>query len=69
MYNPLGKDMALLFEQTWIPFTQGYFVPCSVEIGPEVLEKKIFKISSMHFRYFQLIYPLENGIELYLNKP
>ena len=31
------------FEQTWIPFTQGWFVPSLIEIGPVVLEKKIFK--------------------------
>ena len=30
------------FEQTGIPFTQGCFVPSLVEIGPVVLEKKIF---------------------------
>ena len=30
------------FEQTWIPFTQGCFVPSLVEIGSVVLEKKIF---------------------------
>ena len=29
------------FEQTWIPFTQEYFVPSMVEIGPVVLEKKM----------------------------
>ena len=29
------------FEQIWIPFTQGCFVPSLVEIGPVVLEKKI----------------------------
>ena len=28
------------FEQTWIPFTYGCFVPSLVEIGPVVLEKK-----------------------------
>ena len=27
------------FVQTWIPFTQGCFVPSLVEIGPEALEK------------------------------
>ena len=36
-YLPLGPS----FEQTWIPFTQGYFVPSLVEIGPVVLEKKM----------------------------
>ena len=30
------------FEQTWIPFTQGCFEPSMVEIGPVILEKKIF---------------------------
>ena len=29
------------FEQTWIPITQGCFVPTLVENGPVVLEKKI----------------------------
>ena len=29
---------SLSFEQIWIPFTQEYFVPSLVEIGPEVLE-------------------------------
>ena len=29
------------FEETWIPFTQGCFVPSLVEIGPVVLEKKM----------------------------
>ena len=35
------------FDQTWITFTQECFVPSWVEIGPVVMEKKIFK-------YFQL---------------
>ena len=29
------------FEQIWIPFTQGHFVPNLVKIGPVVLEKKM----------------------------
>ena len=37
------------FEQTWIPFTQGCFVPRLVEIGPVVLEKKIFKFHQCIF--------------------
>ena len=40
---PLGKGWGPLFEQTWIPFTQGYFVPSLVEIGPVILMKKIFQ--------------------------
>ena len=39
--SPLGKRRDHSFEQTWISFTQGCFVPCLVEIGPVVLEKKI----------------------------
>ena len=31
----------LPLEQTWIPFTQGCFVPSLIEIGPVVLEKKM----------------------------
>ena len=35
------KAWALSYEQTWIPFTQGCFLPSLVEIGPVVLEKKM----------------------------
>ena len=35
------KRAGPLFEQTWIPFTQGCSVPCLIEIGPVVLEKKM----------------------------
>ena len=41
---------------TWIPFTQGFFVPSSVEIGPVVLEK-ISKFCQCIFRYFVMISP------------
>ena len=37
----LGKGQGSPFEETWIPFTQGWFVPSLVEIGPVVLEKKM----------------------------
>ena len=47
------------FEQNWIIFSQGCFVPSLVEIGPVALEKKIFLISSMNFRYFVIISPLK----------
>ena len=40
-YLPLKKGWGSSFEQTWIPFTQGCFVPSLVEIGPVVLEKRI----------------------------
>ena len=36
-------------------FIQGCFVSSLVEIGPVVVEKKIFKISSMYFCYFVII--------------
>ena len=39
--SPLWEGCGPSFQQTWIPFTQGYFVPSLVEIGPVVLEKKI----------------------------
>ena len=37
------------FEQTWISFTQGCFVQSLVEIGPVVLEEKIFKFHQCIF--------------------
>ena len=42
LLSPIGKGLGPSFEQTWIPFTQGCFVPSLVEIDPMVLEKKIF---------------------------
>ena len=39
--SPLWKGQRPLFEQSWIPFTQGHFVPNLVEIGLVVLEKKM----------------------------
>ena len=37
------------YEETRIPFTQGDFVSISVEYGPVVLEKKIFKFRQRIF--------------------
>ena len=36
MLPPHEKGHGPLFKQTWIPFTQGFFVPSLVEIGPVV---------------------------------
>ena len=41
LLSPLGKGWGPSFEQTWIPFTHGCFVPSFVEIGPAILEKKM----------------------------
>ena len=41
---------------------------CLVEIGPAVLEKKIFKIRQRIF-LFRSYLPLEKGVALQLNKP
>ena len=41
LLSPLGEGWGPSFEQTWICFTQGYFVPSLVEIGQVVLEKKM----------------------------
>ena len=49
-YLPFEKGGASSsFEQIYIPFTQGCFVPSLVEIGPVVLEKKIFKFRQCIF--------------------
>ena len=37
------KGQGTSFEQTWILFTQEYFEPSLVEIGPVVLDKKMKK--------------------------
>jgi hypothetical protein len=43
LLSPLGEERSPSFEETWIPYLQGWFVPSLVKIGPVVLEKKIFK--------------------------
>ena len=50
------------FEQTWIPFTQGCFVPKLVEIGPVVLEKNILKFCKVYFHYFIIISPWKRSM-------
>ena len=37
---PPWEGLGSSFEQTWIPFTRGYFVPSLVEISQVVLEKR-----------------------------
>ena len=39
--SPLGKKALPIIWTTWIPFTQGCFEPRLVEIGSEILEKKM----------------------------
>ena len=41
---PFGKGQGPSFEQTSILFTQGGFVPSLIEIGPMVLEKKMWTV-------------------------
>ena len=53
----LGKRWGSSFEDTWIPFTQGSFVPRLVEIGSVVLEKKGFFNFVNVIRYFVIISP------------
>ena len=40
--SPWKVTGLLSLEHTWIPFTQGCIVPSLVEIGPVVLEKRMF---------------------------
>ena len=56
---PLRKGRCPLFEQIWIPITQGYFVPSFVELGPVVL-KKILKVHQCIFA-ISLLSPLGKG--------
>ena len=45
----LGKKRGLLFNETWILFTQCCFVLSLIKIGPVVLEKKVFKFPQSIF--------------------
>ena len=49
------------------PFTWGYFVPSLVEIGPVVLEKKIFKVANL-FLLFPNYLPFGKDVALHLSK-
>ena len=47
LLSPLGEWQGPSFEKTWIPFTQEWFMPSLIEIGPVVLEKmKMWKVYS-----------------------
>ena len=48
--------MVLRLKKIWPPFAQECILPSLVEY-PEVLKKKILKISSMYCRYFVIISP------------
>ena len=52
------------FDWTWYPFTQGCFVQSLVEIGPVVLEKKIFKCRQCIFKF--LLSPIEKWCDFHL---
>ena len=49
LLSPLWEERGTLFQQTFILFTQGWFVPSLTEIGQVVLEKKVFKIRQCIF--------------------
>ena len=66
--TPLKKGRDPSFEQTWIPITQEGIVPILVEIGPVVLEKKIFFHFVYFFRYFVIISPWKRIEPLHFNK-
>ena len=59
--SPLGKGRGPSFEQTWIPFTQGCFVPSLVEISLVVLEKKL-KMWKVYRRMVKLVQVLQKKI-------
>ena len=40
LLSPLWRGSSPSFEQSWIPFTEGWFVPSLVEFGPVVTDKK-----------------------------
>ena len=60
LLSPLGEGRGPSFEQAWIPSIQGCSVLCSVEIGPVVLEKNMFKYFQYNF-IFSLLSFLGKG--------
>ena len=57
------------FDETWIPLTQGCFVPSLVEFAQRFWRRRIFFLSFMYmyFRYFTIMFPL-NKLESPLTK-
>ena len=64
--SPL-KGRGPLFKKNLIPFTQWCFVLSLVEIGPGVLEKKIFKFVNL-FLLFPNYLPFGKAMALHLKK-
>jgi hypothetical protein len=58
--SPLSRGPGPLFEQTWILFTQGWFVRSLIDFGKLVLEKKIFNNFQCIFTLL-LLSPLGDG--------
>ena len=50
-----------LFVKPWVSFTKGCFVTSLVEIGPVVLEKKMFKFRQCIFAICVIISPLKRA--------
>ena len=62
-YIPVEKGFTI--EQTWIPFTRGWFVPSLFGNRPSDSGEEDFKILTMYFSYFVIIPPpLGNGLIL-----
>ena len=60
LLSPLGNRKDPSFEQKWIPLTQGFFVPKLLDIGPVVLEKRVFKVCQSNF-FISISSPLGKG--------
>ena len=58
LLSPLWRGPGPSFEQTWIPFTQRWFVLRFIQFGPVVLEKK--KRPHLNFTFLSLS-PLSKG--------
>jgi hypothetical protein len=68
LLSPLGEGLSPSFGETWILIACGWFVQGLVEIGPLVLEKKIFKWPHPIFLFFCDYLPFEEDLTIYLNK-
>ena len=61
LLSPLGEGQSPSFEQTWMPYPQGWFMSSLVKIGPVVLEKKIFKWPHPFLHFYNYL-PLEDWL-------
>ena len=57
LLSAFGEGRGPSFEQTWLPFNQACIVPSLSKLVQWFWRRRFFKISSMYFQYFVIIFP------------